>query len=73
MDKYEEEFKCVKTHANVETEPGWGLNYCGATIIPPESLKKFYCIISNANTHSQLQELKLLIGKISKAIKEKNF
>lgn len=73
MDKYEKEFKSVKTYANVKTEPGWGLNYCGTTIIPPESSKNFYDIISNANTYYQSQELKLLIGKISKAIKEKKY
>ena len=59
--KYNEELKAIKTYFQVTTQPGTGLDYCGVTLIPPESLKQFRDVIIKANSHYQSQELKLLI------------
>ncbi|GCD10374.1 hypothetical protein [Clostridium tagluense] len=73
INKYVEEFTNMKTYAHILTNPMWGLNYCGITLIPPESLGKFCNIITDANNRYQSQELKLLLKKISEAIKEKKY
>ena len=69
ISKYVEEFTDVKTYAHIITKPMWGLNYCGITLIPPESLEKFFNIITNANNQYKSQELNLLLKKITEAIK----
>ena len=71
--KYDEELKKVKTYFQVTSQPGYGLDYCGITIIPPNSLQQFYNIITNANSYYQSQELKLLIEKISDALRENKY
>jgi len=71
--KYNKELKAIKTYFQVTTQPGTGLDYCGVTLIPPESLKQFIDVIIKANSHYQSQELKLLIEKISNAIDEKKY
>ena len=66
--KYNEELMAIKTYFQVTAQPGTGLDYCGITLIPPESLKQFRGVIIKANSHYQSQELKLLIEKVSDAI-----
>jgi hypothetical protein len=61
ITKYNEELMAIKTYFQVTTQPGVGLDYCGVTLIPPESLKQFRDVIIKANSHYQSQELKLLI------------
>ncbi len=39
--KYNKELMEMKTYFQVTTQPGNGLDYCGVTLIPPESLKQF--------------------------------
>lgn len=73
MDKHKKKFEFVKTYNNTKTELSRGLNYCGTNIIPPESLKNFCDIITNANNECQSQEIKLLIEKISEAINENKY
>lgn len=68
ITKYNEELMTIKTYFQVTTQPGVGLDYCGVTLIPPESLKQFRDVIIKANSHYQSQELKLLIEKVSDAI-----
>jgi len=68
ITKYNEELMAIKTYFQVTTQPGVGLDYCGVTLIPPESLKQFRDVIIKANSHYQSQELKLLIEKVSDAI-----
>ncbi len=63
----------VKTYFQITTQLGQGLDYCGVTIIPPNSLKQFYDVIIQANNHYQSQELKQLIKKISNAIIENKY
>jgi hypothetical protein len=71
--KYNEELIAIKTYYQVTTQPGTGLDYCGVTLIPPESLKQFRNIIIKANSQYQSQELKLLIEKVSNAINENKY
>jgi len=66
--RYNEELMAIKTYFQVTAQPGTGLDYCGITLIPPESLKQFRGVIIKANSHYQSQELKLLIEKVSDAI-----
>ena len=66
--KYNNELMAIKTYFQVKTQPGAGLDYCGVTLIPPESLKQFKELVVKANNHYQSQELELLIQKISDAI-----
>ncbi|HHV46284.1 MAG TPA: hypothetical protein GXX53_05255 [Tissierellia bacterium] len=71
--KYNEELMAIKTYFQVTTQPGTGLDYCGVTLIPPESLKQFRGIIIKANSYFQSQELELLIKKVSTAINENKY
>ncbi len=72
--KYNEELMAIKTYFQVTAQPGTGLDYCGITLIPPESLKQFRGgVIIKANSHYQSQELKLLIEKVSNAISENKY
>ncbi len=71
--KYNEELMAIKTYFQVTTQPGTGLDYCGVTLIPPESLNQFRGIIIKANSHYQSQELELLIEKVSTAINENKY
>jgi len=73
ITKYNEELMEIKTYFQITTQPGAGLDYCGVTLIPPESLKQFRDVIIKANSHYQSQELKLLIEKISAAINENKY
>ncbi len=66
--KYNEELMAIKTYFQVTTQPGNGLDYCGVTLIPPESLKQFREVVIKANNYYQSQELQLLIEKVSNAI-----
>lgn len=70
ISKYDNELMRIKTHFHDTSQPGYGLDYYGITIIPPNSLKQFYDIIINANVNYKSQELKQLIEKISNAMKE---
>lgn len=73
INDYLEDFKNMKTYAHNTINLVWGLNYCGITLIPPESLQKFNDIIISANKHYKSQQLQLLINKISEAIKNNKF
>ena len=68
ITKYNEELMAIKTYFQVTTQPGTGLDYCGVTLIPPESLKQFRDIIIKANNHFKAKELQLLTEKITEAI-----
>ena len=70
---YDEELKSIKTYFQISTQPGMGLDYCGVTLIPPESLKQFGDVIIRANNQYQSQELEALIEVISDAIKEDKY
>jgi hypothetical protein len=71
--KYNEELMAIKTYFQVTTQPGNGLDYCGVTLIPPESLKQFRDVIVKANNHYKSQELQLLTEKITEAIRENKY
>lgn len=71
--KYNEELMAIKTYFQVTSQPGTGLDYCGVTLIPPESLKHFRGIIIKANSHYQSQELESLIEMVSSAISENKY
>ena len=49
--RYNKELKAIKTFFQVSTQPAAGLDYCGVTIIPPESLVEFRNVVTNANNH----------------------
>jgi hypothetical protein len=68
IKKYYEELMAIKTYFQVTTQPGTGLDYCGVTLIPPESLKQFRDIIIKANNYFKAKEFKLLTEKITEAI-----
>lgn len=73
ISKYDKELMKVKTYFQITTQPGYGLDYCGVTIIPPNSLNQFYDVITKANHCYQSQELKQLLEKISIAIIENKY
>jgi len=66
--RYDEELMVIKTYFIVSTQVGKGLDYCGVTLIPPESLKQFRDVIIKANNRLKSKELQLLIKKITEAI-----
>ncbi|SHJ20283.1 hypothetical protein [Lutispora thermophila] len=70
---YNEELKAIKTYFQVTTQPAAGLDYCGVTIIPPESLIEFRDVITKANNCFKSKEFQLLIEKITEAIKENKY
>lgn len=63
--KYNEELMAIKTYYQVTSQPGTGLDYCGVTLIPPESLKQFRDVIIKANNHFKAKEVQLLTEKIT--------
>lgn len=71
--KFNDELMTIKTYFQVAAQPGTGLDYCGITIIPPESLRQFRDIIIKANSQYQSQELKLLIEKVSDAMSKNKY
>ena len=73
ITKYIEELMAIKTYFQVTTQPGVGLDYCGVTLIPPESLKQFRDIIIKADNHFKSKEFQLLTEKITEAIAENKF
>ena len=62
--------KNLETFAHNTSRPFKDLAYYGITLIPPKSLKYFLDIIIEANLKYKSKELKMLIEKISTAIKE---
>ena len=68
--KYNEELLTIKTYFQTRSQPGSGLDYCGVTLIPPESLEGFRNIIIKANSQYQSQELQTLVEMINRAIKK---
>ena len=71
--KYNEELMAIKTYFQVTTQPGKGLDYCGVTLIPPESLGQLRDVVVMANNHLKSIEIQLLIEKITKALKENKY
>jgi len=71
--KYGEELTAIKTYYQVSAQAGSGLDYCGVTLIPPESLGQFRDLIIKANRHYRSPELELLIEKVSAAINENKY
>lgn len=71
--RYNEELMTIKTYFQVTTQPGSGLDYCGVTLIPLESLKQFRDIIQMANNYYKSQELQFLNEKVTEAIKENKY
>jgi len=68
-----EDFKNMKTYFHNTSKLGWGLNYCGITLIPSESLENFKDIITKANNYYKSLKLESLINMISDAIKKNKF
>lgn len=73
LHNYEEKFKKMKAYIHTTSLPGYGLNYTGITLVPPESLWKFRDIIVDANRYYRSEELELLIKTIDVAIKREKF
>ncbi|MDK2801654.1 MAG: hypothetical protein PWQ70_3273 [Clostridiales bacterium] len=73
IEKYNEELMKIETYFQVTTQPGHGLDYCGVTLIPPNSLIQFRDILIKANKYYQSQELRLLIEKITDAIRKNKY
>lgn len=67
---YNEEFMKLETYFRITTVGGCGLNYCGVTLIPPDSLEYFCHIIKKANKHYKSEEIELLIEKIIEALRQ---
>lgn len=72
--RYKEELSAIKTYYHTKTQPGKGLDYCGVTIIPPESLQQFRDVILKAINEKESYEMKvrqleILIDKVTEAIK----
>jgi len=73
LAKHKEELSAIRTYYQVKTQPGTGLDYCGVTLIPPESLSRFRDVIIKAFNDTKAEELQRLIDKISEAIKENKY
>jgi len=65
IGKYIEELMTIETYFQVTIQPGYGLDYCGVTLIPPNSLIPFKDIIIKTNNYYESQEIELLIQKVS--------
>jgi hypothetical protein len=68
LDQYHTEFMEIKTYFQIATQKGVGLDYCGVTIIPPESLNRFRDVVIKANSRFKSKELQYLIDKITEGI-----
>ena len=63
-----EELSKMNTYLGVPLRPFYGLNECGITIIPPESLESFRHIVIKHNSRIESNQLTKLIYKIEEAI-----
>lgn len=71
--EYNEELAAIKTYFQTTAQPGSGLDYCGVTLIPPESLKQLRDVVIKANDNCKSQELQILIEKITEALGENKY
>jgi len=71
--EYRNDFINMNTYFIGSTQPGNGLDYCGVTLIPPESLEQFIDIIIKANKQFKARDLELLLEKIAEAIKANKY
>lgn len=73
MLEYHEELMKIRTYFQAITQPSAGLDYCGVTLIPPESLEQFKDLLIKANGRYQSRELESLIEKVTNAIGENKY
>lgn len=63
----------MKTYYHSFNRQEYGLAYCGITIIPPESLSKFYDVVTSSEYFKKSIELDELTSKIIQAKEENKF
>ncbi|HDR7794467.1 TPA: short-chain dehydrogenase [Bacillus luti] len=63
----------MKTYFHSVKNPEYGLAYWGVTIIPPESLSRFYETVTSSRFFKHSAELNELASKIVQATAEKKY
>jgi len=67
VDEFIDELNQMRTYFHSYDRPGFGLNECGITLIPHESLALFYQVVKQAMYTHESDELHRLISKIAQA------
>jgi hypothetical protein len=73
IEEYGSELSKIKTFFQSSSNPNFGLDYYGVTLIPPSSLEGFYDLIVLLREKYESSELDSLIEKISKSINENKY
>jgi hypothetical protein len=60
----------IKTFAAISTQPLFGLDESGVTLVPPASLKPFCDVIVNANIRIKSPQLSILVEKVQEAMEK---
>lgn len=67
VDSLIDELRNMRTYSHSYDRPGFGLEECGVTLIPHESLTLFYQVVKQAMYTHESDELHQLISKIAQA------
>ncbi|QFT89217.1 hypothetical protein FIU87_11210 [Bacillus sp. THAF10] len=73
IQNFSESLKMMKSYFHSYERLGFGLAYCGVTIIPPESLTLFYEVIVSSPSFKESSNLTDLAAKVSKSNEEKRY
>lgn len=67
VDEFIEELNEMRTYFHSYDRPGFGLDECGITLIPHESLALFYQVVKAMMYTHESEQLNRLISKITQA------
>lgn len=71
VDRFIDELKHMRTYSHSYDRPGFGLEECGVTIIPHESLALFDQVVKAILYMHEFEQLNRLVLKIAQAQVEK--
>lgn len=71
VDAFIDELNHMRTYSHSYDRPGYGLEECGVTLIPYESLALFYQIVKAIMCMHEFEQLNRLVLKIAQAQIEK--
>lgn len=71
VDGFIDKLKHMRTYSHSYNRPGYGLEECGVTLIPHESLALFYQVVKATMYTNESEQLNQLVAKITQAQVEK--
>lgn len=67
VDEFIDELNQMRTYSHSYDRPGFGLEECGVTLIPHESLALFYQVVKAMMYTHESEQLNQLLAKITQA------